>query len=384
MLAPQFKKLTFLLPVTICTLFACNNATKTVHTQPNEFPTKNINAAEDKPLDVAPYVKDIKYIPLEAQGESLFSEIDKLMIRGNHIYVLDLTGLPYLYVFELSGKFVKRIGKRGFGPGEYAKLTDFDIDTAGHILLYDRQRMQMLKFDIGGNLLGILKTPFRADGFSLLNNGKYIFSLDKESAQEKTAGNKIVVTDSTFRILSEMLPYNQDFSDDKATPALFSASKEGLLYNKAVNDSLFLFDTDGKIIKSYFMDFGTHTVPQKLKDSYFDLAELRAKNTYHYMYKKPFLIKDHIIGNMYQGNQRALFLYDGGKNSFQTKLLQASDLSHLNINLPMTTIGDSVIVSYLSYDILSADHDKKDLDTSLVNHIEQKNNGTVIMLYTLK
>ena len=68
-------------------------------------------------------------IILEKKDESIIGQVDDLQVFDGHIYVLDSRQAVALYVFDFDGNFVRKIGTRGRGPGEYARLSDFTIDT---------------------------------------------------------------------------------------------------------------------------------------------------------------------------------------------------------------------------------------------------------------
>ncbi|MBN2814058.1 MAG: 6-bladed beta-propeller [Bacteroidales bacterium] len=78
---------------------------------------------------------DIEYIPLETNEKSMFPGIsieddvldDKVLVTDNAIYINSLFGSSILK-FNLEGKYLTQIGKKGHGPEEYLFLNDFSID----------------------------------------------------------------------------------------------------------------------------------------------------------------------------------------------------------------------------------------------------------------
>jgi hypothetical protein len=75
----------------------------------------------------------IRYVPLETSDECLIGDADKTLIRNNKIYVADFSSAMALFVFDMNGKFLFKIARRGQGPGEYTSFRDFDIQTNGDI-----------------------------------------------------------------------------------------------------------------------------------------------------------------------------------------------------------------------------------------------------------
>lgn len=81
-------------------------------------------------------IKDLitcKFIPLETTDSCLFGDISAIDIVDNKIYTIDRKG-NHLFVFDISGKFITQIGKKGNGPGEYMSLNNFHIDKKQQII----------------------------------------------------------------------------------------------------------------------------------------------------------------------------------------------------------------------------------------------------------
>ena len=65
-------------------------------------------------------------IVLEDTDESLLGKVDKLEVCDNNLYVLEKG--RGLFLFNKQGKFIKMIGRKGKGPGEYIDPDDISID----------------------------------------------------------------------------------------------------------------------------------------------------------------------------------------------------------------------------------------------------------------
>src|SRR5690554_8197935 len=57
-------------------------------------------------LDIDKTIKEMKYVPLETNVNSLIGRIDKLEIHENFIYVLDKSFAQAIYIFEMNGHHV--------------------------------------------------------------------------------------------------------------------------------------------------------------------------------------------------------------------------------------------------------------------------------------
>lgn len=324
-----------------------------------------------------------KNIILEDNEEGRFTEINKLKIKKNTIYILDIFGQQQLFVFDINGKFIRKIGKRGNGPGEYNRLCDFDVDDRGNIYLYNAQHKKMLIYDSIGSLIKEVSMPYRGDGFNLLGNGGYIFSVYRENDLEGSP--KVIVTDSLFNITKKYFSYSKDCLDNKGNTDMFRECSRGLLYNKPTDETVFLFDkSNGEIIESFYVDFGSEALPQKYKDDYALYSqEKKTKNRYYsYMYNSPLLISNRIIGNVFSGNNKALMVYNLKKGKSFLQKFDMNSISVKNLYEPLYTLNDSTIVSYLDNQVYALAKDNATLGDDIKKHVGI--GGYVLSLFTLK
>ena len=73
-------------------------------------------------IDISPLIEnDVKIVKLETTDECLISDIRQVDYVNGLIYIADKASQTVL-IFDESGKYVGRVGKRGEGPGEYLSL----------------------------------------------------------------------------------------------------------------------------------------------------------------------------------------------------------------------------------------------------------------------
>ena len=91
----------------------------------------------------------VRPIILETRAECLIGSINEIQVFDGYIFVLDLFVSKSLFVFDMEGRFIRKIGALGNGPGEYIEIRDFTLDTEnGFIFLCDRgTRIHKYKLD---------------------------------------------------------------------------------------------------------------------------------------------------------------------------------------------------------------------------------------------
>jgi hypothetical protein len=89
----------------------------------------------------------------EEVEEQMFQSIHTLDVdeEGN-FYILDEQA-GNIKVFDQNGDFVKTIGRKGQGPGEFGMPISLFLSQQGHIIVNDMGQRKIQYFDMGGNYL---------------------------------------------------------------------------------------------------------------------------------------------------------------------------------------------------------------------------------------
>ena len=126
------------------------------------YPVKDnripVDLDKSQPASLFDYFKQIELIPLETNDDVLIGRpVTKVIYHQNKYYILDEQQY-IVHVFDDTGKFIFRIGKRGQGPEEYSYVYDFLInpfsglidllDPVGFIVSYDLSGRFVKKSDL--------------------------------------------------------------------------------------------------------------------------------------------------------------------------------------------------------------------------------------------
>ena len=76
----------------------------------------------------------VTIIPLETNDQSLISAIEKIEIVDNCIYILDRLAQS-IYIYNMEGKYIDKLSRRGQGPGEYANLSYMTVTDSTIIVI---------------------------------------------------------------------------------------------------------------------------------------------------------------------------------------------------------------------------------------------------------
>ena len=94
----------------------------------------------------------ISLVPLETRDDCLIGSISDLYLKGDTIVVVDGQKAKQIMLFNKQGKFLRKIGSVGSGPGEYTTITKARISPIG-IEIHDVQSSRFIQYDYEGNVL---------------------------------------------------------------------------------------------------------------------------------------------------------------------------------------------------------------------------------------
>jgi hypothetical protein len=105
----------------------------------------------ERPL-LSEFCDEVETIIMETADDALLSRIIKILRVNDDLYLLDSNpanrGAGSVVKFYADGKFAKRYGNVGRGPGEYISLSDFTIDKqSGLVYLIDRITNRLISHD---------------------------------------------------------------------------------------------------------------------------------------------------------------------------------------------------------------------------------------------
>lgn len=119
----------------------------------------------------------VKYVPLETTDDALIGKIKHIQLINDTLYILDGTSAKSLFVFNFEGRFIRKIGKVGKGPGENIQPMSFSIDeTKNEIYILDEslQKINVYKKDGSFKRQIILSQKVRSSCLRINQNKLYL------------------------------------------------------------------------------------------------------------------------------------------------------------------------------------------------------------------
>lgn len=163
---------------------------------------------EESTIKLSEVVDSIQYIPLETQNQCLIGNVDKLISISNGCYlVVDKEISSSVYIFDQNGFFLKKIGTKGIGKGEYITIGDVACDNY-HIYIWDNSNRKILKYSMEGDYISSLEFDYVAYSMSYMNGGRFVFCCDYAPNENLRIDNKypslMIFNENTGKVESNL------------------------------------------------------------------------------------------------------------------------------------------------------------------------------------
>lgn len=230
---------------------------------------KQINISESSNKEkLEDYIYDFRVVKLKTDVKLI--NIDKVKYFNNNYYVLDKK-TSNLLVFDKEGDYIKKIGERGKGPGEYKKITDFEIDEKREeILILSEPNKAMFKFALNGDFKKRISFKFFVHGFIMAKNDTYVFMSGRSSSTYHT----LTTTDLNGNIISNNIPFPKNIKI-KSFGYSGGIHKQGVSNYFTETTSSLIYEIQDSIIPMYQFNFGGDTWKEQDK---FDLDRFSEEN----------------------------------------------------------------------------------------------------------
>lgn len=229
-------------------------------------------------------IKDVELISL-SKGNVAIGPINNIIVNDTLIYLLDNARNHCVYIFALSGQYLRTVSRRGKGHSEYIELSDIFVDKHNKTLnLLSRTDKKMLVFDaVGKKFLKTISLPKRFTSISPLNDGGYIGYMGNYSEGLKESDN-FWIMDSNFKILEHFGKIKPERESRlNADTHVFSSYHSEANIISEMDYNVFKIDSTSKIGRvQYQYDFGKYNLPINITKKMLDNPEesFKIQNNY--------------------------------------------------------------------------------------------------------
>jgi hypothetical protein len=316
----------------------------------------------------------VKYIPLETNSVSILKTILHIDLCDSIIFLCDN---DKLLKFGKAGRFIKQIGRKGRGPGEYPSIYDFCIDKTNRLIYISASSIkEILIFDFDGNFIKSFKVPYISVQLVVCDTNTILF---RNPFPDPNVNYNWYITDSYGKILSKFWSFpgrdgrSKLLSQSSSPMYLFDGKlhfKEygiDTLYfiNNSTKEPYAIFNMGNLRIDPYPVDFDMEKVSDKIwvykifedrNNFYLNVSKGWTNTFYHCIYNKK---KSETITLKENGFINDI---DGGMNFW-----------------PQYVNSDTTLISYIeAYEFLAF------LNNKLANGTDSTENDKLVHWRTLK
>lgn len=217
-------------------------------------------------------IENIDYIPLETNKKCILGEITKIKFCNNKFLIFDRITNSIL-IFSKNGRFEQKIANLGKGPGEYNKISDFDVnEKLNEIIIFSDLPQKIIKYSFSGKYISEFQTSFYSRHFSLLPNNNFAFYLEyMDNSKRIKKEFNLIICDSIGKIKHGYFPYDSK----KLSNFFYKSSLHFFGFDTKrhfvgdLNDTLYSI-SDNKIIPKYFFDFMDYSFDQNIIETSVD------------------------------------------------------------------------------------------------------------------
>lgn len=299
---------------------SCKENVQKVDVDSNSTKTITLSSIEKSFQDTS-YLNDPQIVVLETLDKSLLSEINRISMDDNTLFVLD-GKLDNIFMFDINGKYINKIDRKGEGPGEYVQLNDFSIDTdKKQIILLCAIPEKRMYFTYNGEFI---KEDRLHDFYSnLTTDGNYIYF---EKTVLENPNNQLHILDTRTAEKHEGLEPLDIKNHYYINGNSLIRGEKNTYFVRRYDNSIYEL-TNGKIIKKYYVDFKKHTFPDWFLTEEDPMVILDECNKHEYIFSMSNVTNNDKYMMFY--TNRGVFVYDK-KNDVLTGYKQI-----LNSKLPI-------------------------------------------------
>ena len=219
-------------------------------------------------LYIESLIEEAYYVPLETTDESLFAYNRKTIVYKDHIYVLDDVLARAVLIFDMSGKFLRKIGKQGGAPNEFALLLGMTIDEKNdRLVLFDQRKKKLMHFTLDGDYVKTTNLSFDFSGqMEYLPSGNMMAATNKSFRNVhlgKLDDYRVLESDSLGNIVKAGFKRDDNKNLMVMYERLFKSGNDIVYYSSFIN-KLYTIKND-TIAERFVMEYKDYQ-PADLKE----------------------------------------------------------------------------------------------------------------------
>jgi hypothetical protein len=213
--------------------------------------------------------ENIAFIPLETTDKSLIGNVCTFSFSDKYIVITD--NYYQILLYSITGQFIRKIGSRGQGPGEYLNPKRLII-IKDEVFVWDADLNFVLCYDLQtGRYERKKRLEFSVYSMDCFNDSVLLFYTSYSFYEEHSPENiphlhTLSLDFSTVRDLWDEKFTNNIDIESRLSTSVYTYMKDGNLYiwdNTSIGNTVFYLDKEMKRIPAYRLFLGKYDAKGK-------------------------------------------------------------------------------------------------------------------------
>lgn len=383
--------MTLLLMLLIALLYQSCSADKKTTSDSSNIIYLDLPQSGEDTLRASNFADSVMYIPLETMQESLINNICGICLHDS--FILVTCSNEGLFLFRNDGKFIRKIGGKGSGPGEYIRIFHAEVarDT---IYISSTGRRGFLRYKLNGDFCDEIELNYQPVYFSTTFEQKLACYIHEEG--------RIFVYNNSFydpdTLIAEYgVTEGRYFFTSSEFPLMTYLQKtaSGLLFNSYLSDTIWNITGDKKE-PIYILDLKEKLLPYELQTEFCNgdfEKSTNNKKPYHYVHLIQSSSYFLAFQKQYSDNKlNAIYIGDietGEIKRYNTTYIYDDIVGQTKLNFFMPTNSSDYIVSIWDLQGGFEIGGKNHIDTPSIAWINQmksisENSNPILVLVKIK
>lgn len=220
-----------------------------------------VNPAEARRVSLEAIADTIFVLPLSLPDSVYFGRIDRIKVYDSLLFLHDPFQTKTISVFDLAGKYINQLNKKGSGPGEYEDMDLFTVNPKERTLIINQRYKSFTLYTIPD--LKPIKEVKDQTGYMSIESidNDYFFAVSDDVEKNKEFVGCITLNRDFER--AQAFPLDlKEISIWGSEPLTITRSKNEIFYSPPSFES-YVYKIDGKSATPAFtIDFGDQKVSE--------------------------------------------------------------------------------------------------------------------------
>lgn len=296
----RLKIISFLLPLSVILFTSCERPVDRFYaTMDDNTEIISVPESHDDFTAIDSIISSYRVIPLEPKENVVLGEVTGMKRCRDHFIIWDSHRTKAVVSYSTDGKFERRIGRMGRGPGEYVE--PYHVTVADSlIVILDGWGNKLVLFNEEGVCQNEIAFDLSISEIEYLPFSDLFLCYAGYNRNDSLAHKELLVLDRNAQVVRTFFKnkFLMNYGDNNIS---LSSMNDELLYHKSLRQNIVTFDSGMKPLVKYHLDFGRNTLPNHFeKDCSGDFSKFmdRFMGSYSY-FDGLFWEQDRFVGFSY-------------------------------------------------------------------------------------